>query len=131
MAPGTIDVVSRPPHRPRRIAAPALLICLTLGVLATGVLAVGCGDDNEIPSKDDFVAQMRKVLETPPPDAEVDCLYAGIAADPPFAQDMMKTDPTAESRARMRIIAASCVLDPNGRGVAPTTTSTTSKPTDS
>jgi len=105
----------------------ALWIAVSVGVVGA---TSGCGDGNEVPTKDDFVAQMRKVLETPPPDNEIDCLYAAIAQDPPFAQDLMKTDPSAESRSRMRVIAASCVLDPNGRGVAPTT-STTAKPAES
>lgn len=100
------------------------------GIVAAAVIVGalgGCSDDNEVPSKEDFVAQMRKVLEVPPPDNEIDCLYAAIAQDPPFAQDLMTTDPSADSRSRMRVIAAACVLDPNGRGVPPTT-STTSQP---
>ena len=104
--------------------------------MAVGLIGstAACGNDNEIPTKDDFVAQMRKVLETPPPDDEIDCLYAGIAQDAAFAQDLMKTDPTAASRARMRIIAAACVLDPQGRGIPPTTstsTTTTTRPPNS
>lgn len=95
--------------------------------LLGGVALAGCGGEADLPTETAFIDQMKRILESPPADDVLRCMYRGLSGDGAFGRDLMSDQPSDGAKARMRRINASCELDPTGDGAAPTSTTTTSE----